>query len=196
MNIKKCFKKQFLLKRRKEKFKLQRIAQKKFEEGLQELEKKFQKNAWEFFEYVRGETKHEHSLLTGRVTWYITCQSFLLTVYAVSYCNSKAPNWFSNLLLPFLAIAITVLASYMIQGATTTIEMWSKLRFALLQKHPELSPILISRWHLPTLKGPVCLRTSKDFIHLKALWFPRFIPFLFTIAWIAIAFFSWKYPWI
>jgi hypothetical protein len=45
---------------------------------LKELEETFNKNAWELFEYIRSESKHEHSLFTGRVTWYITCQSFLL----------------------------------------------------------------------------------------------------------------------
>jgi hypothetical protein len=153
---------------------------------LQKLEET--KNAWELFEYVRSESKHEHSLLTGRVTWYITCQSFLLTAYAVSYANNKGPNWFSNLLLPFLAIVITIPAFSMIYGATATIEMWSELRVELLKKHDELTAILISRWH-PN-------RLSKDSIHFRALWFPKFIPFLFATVWLVIAFFSYQSPWV
>ena len=36
------------------------------------------KQTWELFQYFRGEIKHEHALLAGRVTWYITCQSFFV----------------------------------------------------------------------------------------------------------------------
>jgi hypothetical protein len=155
---------------------------------LKELEETFNKNAWELFEYIRSESKHEHSLLTGRVTWYITCQSFLLTIYVISYVNSKGSSWFSNLLLPFLAISITILAFFMIQGATETIEMWNKLRAELLKKRHKLNPILISRWHPH--------KSNDDFIHFSALWFPRFITFLFGAVWIVIAFASWTHPWI
>jgi hypothetical protein len=42
--------------------------------------------AWELFQYFRSEIKHEHALLTGRVTWYITCQSLLGTS---KYCDYR-----------------------------------------------------------------------------------------------------------
>jgi hypothetical protein len=194
-------------------------------EGFKEL-KELDTNAWEFFEYIRAETKHEHSLLISRVTWYITCQSFLLTVYAVSYCNSRTPNWFSNVLLPLLAIAITVPAYYMIRGATETIKQWSELRVAWLQKYFKLCPIFIERWYSDQkwsklqLRGfkeilnyaisllfmmnkpennenePKLPKLENDIIHGRSLWFPQSIPFLFAVAWIAIAFFSWQFPWI
>jgi hypothetical protein len=145
---------------------------------------------WELFQYYRSEIKHEHSLLLGRITWYITCQSFLLTVYVISYSNSKHPNWFSNILLPILAIAITFLACLMIEGATKTIEMWRELQFNLIKNNQELNPILIDRWRSKKEEE------KKDDIHFRALWFPRFVTVLFGITWFLIAFLSWRYPWM
>jgi hypothetical protein len=139
--------------------------------------------------YIRGEIQNEHTLLMGRVTWYITCQSFLLTVYAISYSNSRMPNWFSNIVLPFLAIIITILAQYMINGATTTIEMWGKLRVSLIQEYSKLDSILIPRWRSSQA-------SKKDHIHRRASWFPNLIPLIFFLTWVVIAYFSWHDPWV
>lgn len=160
------------------------------QEGLKYLEdtSSSAEKTWELFQYFRGEIQHEHSLLMGRVTWYITCQSFLLTVYAITYSNSKQPNWFSNLLLPFLAIIVSFLSYYMIQGATKTIDMWGKLRVDLVKKNSGLNPIVIPRWRSDAPKD--------DPIHLRALWFPQFISAIFIIIWVLIAYLSWKFPWL
>jgi hypothetical protein len=142
---------------------------------------------WELFQYYRSEIKHEHSLLMGRTTWYITCQSFLITVYAITYSNYKHPNWFSNLLLPILAILISFLAYSMIKGATKTIKMWRELQDKLIRENQDLEGILIDRRNE---------KTEKDDIHSQALWFPQFITIIFAITWLLIAFLSWRYPWI
>jgi hypothetical protein len=129
----------------------------------------------------------------GRVTWYITCQSFLLTIYALTYSNNRGPNWFSNGLLPLLAIIISSLAYFMIQGATRTINMWGKLRQQLViessRSNPEqgLNPLLIERWRL---------HDRRDWIHIRALWFPQFITGVFILTWIVIAYWSCQVPWI
>lgn len=38
-------------------------------------------------EYYRAETRHEYSLLGQRVSWYVTCQSFL--IIAFSFWNGE-----------------------------------------------------------------------------------------------------------
>jgi hypothetical protein len=144
--------------------------------------------AWELFQYFRGEIKHEHALLMGRVTWYITCQSFLLTVYAISYSNCRGHNWFSNLFLPLFSILVTFLALNMITGATLTIRMWSEMRKHLIIANPSLNSVIITRWRHPAIRN--------DAIHDRSLWFPRFIPILFMVAWILIAVLSWASPWL
>jgi hypothetical protein len=144
--------------------------------------------AWELFQYFRSEIKHEHALLTGRVTWYITCQSFLLTVYAISYSNCRGYNWFSNIFLPTFSILLTFLALNMIQGAILTIRMWNEMRKHLIKKNRMLNSIIITRWRYPA--------RAYDAIHHRSLWFPRLVPMLFMVAWIVIAIFSSTHPWL
>lgn len=131
---------------------------------------------WELLQFFRAETRHEHALLLGRVSWYMTCQSFLITVYAVTYSNAKHPNWFSNFALPALAIIVSILAYYMIDGATQTINMWGDLRNHLLSASTSISgqgldPVMISRWRTGGSK--------RDIIHRQSLWFPQFIALVF-----------------
>ena len=146
--------------------------------------------AWELFQYFRGEVKHEHALLTGRVTWYITCQSFLLTVYAISYANSGGHNWFSNFFLPLFSITVTFLALNMINGATLTIHMWNEMMKHLITEHPGLNLVIITRWRQSENNN------KYDAIHARSLWFPMQIPKLFMVAWILIALISWKHHWL
>jgi hypothetical protein len=137
---------------------------------LNETEAASQKT-WELFKYFRSETQHEHTLLLGRVSWYITCQSFLITVYAISFSNSRHPNWFSNIVLPGLAIIVSVLAFFMIEGATVTINMWGRMRNDLVQVTPKLDSVIIPRWRSHA--------KFSDPIHVRALWFPRLITIVF-----------------
>jgi hypothetical protein len=136
-----------------------------------EIDLKHDAKAWELFQYFRDEIKHEHALLAGRVTWFITCQSLLLTVYAISYSNCRGHNWFSNIFVPIFSIAVTVLALNMIQGATLSINMWSDMRMHLIRANPSLNSVVITRWRYPAIHN--------DAIHAKSLWFPKFIPMLF-----------------
>jgi hypothetical protein len=154
---------------------------------LNETEAASQKT-WDLFKYFRSEIQHEHTLLLGRVSWYITCQSFLITVYAISFSNSRHPNWFSNITLPALAIIVSVLAFFMIEGATVTINMWGKMRNDLVQETPNLDSVIIPRWRSQA--------RYNDPIHVRALWFPRLITIVFIFFWIVISIASWKHSWL
>ena len=150
---------------------------------------------WELFRYFRSEIQHEHTLLMGRVTWYITCQSFLLTIYAVSSIQAGCHNWFSNNALPALGILISFLAFFMMNGAIKTIDDWGKLRKELVNaaNRPSsydsgLDPILIDRWRSKN-------SSKTDFLHVRALLFPRLIAIIFPLFWIVILIFSRTSPW-
>jgi hypothetical protein len=56
----------------------------------------------------------------------------------------------------------------------------------LIEANPGLKSVIITRWRQPKI----------DAIHAKSLWFPKFIPMLFMVAWILIAVLSWNYPWL
>jgi hypothetical protein len=143
---------------------------------------------WELFKNFRSEIQQEHTLLLGRVSWYITCQSFLITVYAISFSNSGHPNWFSNIVLPGLAVIVSVLAFFMIEGATVTINMWGRMRNDLVRVMPKLDSVIIPRWRSHA--------KFNDPIHVRALWFPRLITIVFILFWIGMSIASWKHPWL
>jgi hypothetical protein len=88
--------------------------------------------------------------------------------------------------MPIFSIIVTILALNMIQGATLSINMWSDMRMHLIEANPGLKSVIITRWRQPKI----------DAIHAKSLWFPKFIPMLFMVAWILIAVLSWNYPWL
>lgn len=153
------------------------------EEAYKCLDEKHYKNVWEHFKYIRGEIQHEHNLLKGRVTWYITCQSFLITAYVLSYKEKISPIWFSNLLLPILALIITILAYSMIRGTLTTIEMWGKLQYNSIAVYSKLNSLMIEPWHL-----------ENDPISRNSLMFPRVIPLIFGIFWTIVLVSPWINP--
>jgi hypothetical protein len=71
-------------------------------------------------------------MLMGRVTLFLTCQSFLVAAYAVSCTRLGQPNWFSNRALPVLAVMISFLAYFMIEGAANAMDQWNGLRRSLV----------------------------------------------------------------
>jgi hypothetical protein len=147
---------------------------------------------WELFRYFRSEIQYEHQMLMGRVTWFITCQSFLVAAYTVSYTRLGQPNWFSNRALPVLAVMISFLAYFMIEGAANTIDQWNGLRRSLVNvaagSAHGMDSILIRRWRSGSHRW--------DFVHMSALWFPRLIPFVFMVFWLVISIQSQMRPWI
>ncbi len=76
-------------------------------------------------DYFKRWRQNEYDLLNQRVTSFITCQSFLLTAYAVSYVNSPgANNWFSRILLPALGIMLSVVIVFPIRYSILTVDSW------------------------------------------------------------------------
>ncbi len=143
-------------------------------------------SAWEMFQFLRKEIQHEHSLLSGRVSWLITSQSFLLTIFAVMTEKNQTWTWFPNLLLPILAILIALMAMAMIFAATSTIASWAEQRKQLMASYPMLDPLLIRRWRSGL--------TDIDWLHERSIWFPQLMPVLFILVWLAILFFSKPMP--
>jgi len=76
----------------------------------------------------------------------------------------------------------------MIEGATKTINMWGRMRNDLIQAASGLDPVIIPRWRSDVKYG--------DPIHVRALWFSRFITIVFIFFWVVISIASWMFPWL
>jgi len=130
------------------------------------------KNALELLKFYRDEIKQEFNLIAHRLTWYVTCQSFLLTAFAISKGNLPGGRWFPAYLLPTIAIALSILSFFPIKFAAQAIEKWLLKQTSLLDDRSfGLLEYQIER---------------PGHIHWVSMWFPQLLPFVFSGAWVWI----------
>ncbi len=85
-------------------------------------------------EYYRAETRHEYSLLGQRVSWYVTCQSFLIIAFSSGMGNSNLYFRLGiALILPRLGIITSLLTKPSIDGAIAIINRWGAKEYEVLQ---------------------------------------------------------------
>lgn len=136
------------------------------------------KNAMDIVNFYRDEVKFEFSLLGQRLAWYVTCQSFLLTSFTISFNNKfSSTNW-----LQYVIISIGLLTSILIwpavDGAHKTIKMYMrKKREFLKENDSELKCLKIPRDYYSI---------EEDGIHASSMCFSWIMPLLFIIIWIII----------
>ena len=67
----------------------------------------------EILKTMRDELQAEHTLISNRISWYVTSQSFLMAAFAVSlsttFSNDSSQLYFFHNAIPFLGIIISVL---------------------------------------------------------------------------------------
>jgi hypothetical protein len=135
----------------------------------------------EKLKFIRGEMKHEFSLLAGRVNAYLTCQSFLVVAYALSMGNVN-PEWGALFRLIFpaalscIGIATSIHAYFGIRGASYTIELWrNKLERLVasgdMEDYHVRRPIIEDR------------HRAVDMIHRQSLLFAEWSPWVFAFSW-------------
>jgi hypothetical protein len=94
---------------------------------------------------LREDIQAEHTLITSRVTWYVTSQAFLLTAYATSWNAGFAWPSFFHQVLPLAAIALSFLILASIYAATWAQDVYlreqaslvSRIRAQLILEPPE-----------------------------------------------------------
>jgi hypothetical protein len=132
------------------------------------------------FRLCRDEVKHEQDVLTGRLSSYITSQSFLVSAYAVAMGN---PNhvWGATFSLAFPSVLcmvgflLSVRAHPGIADASHIIQRWHVRQDELLAKYPELS-------FYEMLQGENMAR-----MRARDQKFAQAAAYLFAITWIAFA---------
>jgi hypothetical protein len=89
------------------------------------------------YKYLREELRFEHTLLGGRMTYYITSQSFLFTAAAIARgTNWHGFYWFSGVLLPVVGVAASVVILYSIHTAYGRMDQWRAKEKEFLGRHP------------------------------------------------------------
>ncbi len=80
-------------------------------------------------EIIRSEVQAEHSLISHRMTWYVTSQSFLMTAYAVSWGNGHLWPDFFHYAIPILGSLISFFTFVAVGCA-----VWAQWNVIKLQK--------------------------------------------------------------
>jgi hypothetical protein len=124
--------------------------------------------AHERFELIHKEIHREHGLISNRMSWYVTSQSFLVAAFAVGGNYNYRFQWMSRF-IPVLGIAITLLIGLSILAGVGAMMRLRKQEFAIsnvfedapIYLHwlgmaaPCLIPvILLSAWITALVLGP------------------------------------------
>lgn len=123
--------------------------------------------------FYREEVKHEFNLIAHRLSWYVTCQSFLLTTFAIAKGNTVDGNWFTGFLLPSLGAVLSILAFFPIRFAANVIDEWLAKQDTLLIANDDLKGFRIKR---------------PGHIHWVSMWLPQLLPVVFVVTWVVIFF--------
>ncbi|MBC7529088.1 MAG: hypothetical protein H7308_16255 [Chthonomonadaceae bacterium] len=151
--------------------------------------------------FYRKENAQEWSLLSSRVSSYITSQSFLVSAYAISMSNGN-PKWGEKFTLwfPLIVGFVGLFASWKaypgIIGASKIIRLWRLKQDRLYWLNPDEAaenPALAQKDH--TMDGfhddrPLTLSKRShevnDAIHAQSLEFAISSPWLFGTTWIVL----------
>lgn len=137
-------------------------------------------------QYYRTETRHEYSLLGQRVSWYVTCQSFLIIAFSSGMSNSNVYFRLGvGLILPVLGIVTSVLIKPSIDGAIAIINKWGDKEYELLQNE-DLKDFKIKRIYDKTRSGAYKVEQRKDIIKRESLKFAKLVSIVFICGWICL----------
>ncbi len=156
------------------------------------IDESFDKTQTDVLRFCREEIRHEFSLLSVRMTWYVTCQSFLITAFAIFAANNflKTFPWF-NLCIAVLGITTSYLTLSPIKATHETIAMWlEKQRSLFSNPHSQENQSKVHQFSIPRDFLPI----SADIRHRKSLIFSSYSPWIFIFVWAAfIALTAWLY---
>ena len=119
--------------------------------------------SFEEFRFVREEIRFQHDLIGHRVGSYITAQAFLFTAFATAQAVD-GQKWFSFLLLPLIAIGVSLLILMAIVAACTRIDKQRSIH-----RHFDRKEYVLPK------------RATGD--HQQSLWYAKGMPWVFVVAW-------------
>jgi hypothetical protein len=120
----------------------------------------------EGYKYLREELRFENTLLVGRLTAYITSQSFLFTASAVARgTNWRGFYWISGGLLPLVGVAASVIMLEVVRTAYGRMDEW-RAKEKAFAGHP-------------------LVVLYPEGAHKRSLLFTTLMPCLFLAVWVA-----------
>ena len=138
----------------------------------------------ELLAFVRGEIKHESSMLSSRLGAFLTSQSFLLIAYGSTMSSSlgKWHNPFTLLLPPPLALLGLVLSFHAwagVRAAAAVLAQWHARQDELFGRNPDLDA------YRPAVPGGAGAADGAETERLRrqGTVFAKHAPGIFAVAW-------------
>ncbi len=141
---------------------------------------------------LRMDIQAEHSLIAGRVTWYVTSQAFLLTAYAQSWNANFVWPYFFHDILPLAAMVLSAVILASTYGATWAQDAYLREQAALvarLQAELTLSPgekLALDSYQRTMVNNRTTAsgRIIGARIHALVRVTPLLLPFGFSLLWL------------
>jgi len=133
-------------------------------------------------EFIRNEIALEFSLLNGRISWFASCQAFLIASFTLSLGNAAVHHagWLTHYVLPILGLLLCATVVPGIIGAVKAIDLWLGRQHQFLQNpavRAEMKAVFIDRFfELP----------GKDIVHKRSLWFAISLPAVIATFWVTV----------
>jgi hypothetical protein len=151
----------------------------------------YELNAKDILDLVHQEIHCEHSLISHRMTWYVTSQSFLMASFTIAAVNSVTPNAHTRLF--WLAIFIPILG--ILSSGIVLVSLYAAIAsmHKLKLKENEILEGMDSYIPFSKIRGDIS--KSYDFnlfdyiksfrtIHVRGMLPPMLFPSLFILSWI------------
>lgn len=129
---------------------------------------------------IRDEMHAEHTLISNRMTWYVTSQSFLMTAYAVSFNNGHKNPEFFVYAVPILGITISVLTWIGVFAAFLAQEQLQKVQKEVLEQFAEAEKEIVNLYR----KTTCCGKKNGHIYHAMGMSSPLIIPMIFFFTWV------------
>ena len=123
----------------------------------------------DYYSLIRSRIEHEDSLITQRLSWFITSQSFFFTAYAIVTVNYSDKIDMHSLpqIIPLVALVTSSLIFITILAGVLAVSALRKSYDARPDPNPDLPPIQTS-----------------FLIRTMGLAAPLLLPLLFLVVWL------------
>lgn len=135
-------------------------------------------NSKELYELIDQEVHREHNLISNRMTWYVTSQSFLMAAFAVSGSQNHSFKWLSKPFLPVLGILTSLITLRSLIAALVAMDKLKKDKKDILIKSTDLQKIKSFKERF--------MESDADWIHVLGMTPPVLIPMIFLFSWFVI----------
>jgi hypothetical protein len=147
-------------------------------------------NSKEIIELIDREIYSEHNLISNRMTWYVTSQSFLMAAFAISGGHGHTFKWLSKPFIPILGIVTSFVIWCSLIAAVQAMNMLKNYKKDIFDLDTSLKHLVPFKLRFRE-KDEVFFKFIKrvGWIHYLGMAPPIIMPMIFFMSWIIALFY-------